>query len=235
MLNPDLIIYGGAFDPPHQGHIDCVQAAAERFPSSQIWITPAAQPAGAAGKHKNTTVSFDHRVKLCELAFAPLIDRHPQISISTVERDLPPPNFTIRTLAWVKATAGYKDLALLMGQDQLASFDRWRAPEEILKTASLIAVSRRQNEASSSGTAKATAESLITRLGLLADWVEAEGTWHFKGTDAKIAIIEKVMSDAESTALRQQLAGAENFREEWLPPQVLEYIKLHQLFKESHS
>lgn len=238
MLDPDLIIYGGAFDPPHQGHIDCVRVASEKFPSSQIWIVPAAQPAGASGQHKNTTIPYEHRAKLCALAFGPLMKAHPSITISAIEQDLPPPNFTIRTLAWLKATSGYKSFALLLGQDQLASFNKWRAPEEILETAALIAVSRRAHAAppakSSSDSAKSVASKILKNLGFNPQWSDTDASWHVPGTHIKITLIEKDLSDAESTILRQQLESNGAVREDWLPAPVLEYIKSHKLFRESH-
>jgi len=233
MGDPDLIIYGGAFDPPHQGHIDCVRVAAERFPTSQIWIVPAAQPAGASGQHKSTTLSFEHRLRLCELAFGPLMSSHPSITISTIERDLPPPNFTIRTLTWAKAKSGYKTFALLLGQDQLAAFDRWRAPEEILQTSAIIAVSRKSPAPGKSDEdPRSVASALLKSLGQVPQWSEHDQSWLVPGTTIKITMIEKELSDANSTALRDQLEGSGNIREDWLPEPVLEYIKSHKLFRE---
>ena len=193
---------------------------------------PAAQPAGASGVHKNTSVPFEHRLRLCELAFGPAMIAHPEISISSVEKDLPPPNFTIRTLAWIKGTLGFKTVALLLGQDQLASFDRWRAPEEILKAASIIAVSRSEISGISKETTKTTAQNLVAKLGLSAEWVDEESAWKLKEKGSRIFLIQKRISDAESTLIRQSLQDNSETREGWLPSSVLEYIKANQLFRE---
>ena len=50
--DPDIIIYGGAFDPPHQGHIDSIDCLHRRFPHAEILVIPGKIPAGALGAHK---------------------------------------------------------------------------------------------------------------------------------------------------------------------------------------
>jgi nicotinate-nucleotide adenylyltransferase len=141
---PLLIVYGGAFDPPHQGHVDCLRLTAQRFLEATFLVAPAFDPAGAAGQHKRTKVSFSDRIRLCQLAFDAEktgIEAH-RLTVSPIEAELPSPNYTIQTLESVASRNPGVRLCFLVGQDQLESFHQWHRPLEILKIASLIVVKR---------------------------------------------------------------------------------------------
>ena len=137
---PNLIIYGGAFDPPHAGHVDIVRKAIERFPEAQVLVMPAPAPAVAGSDDaKVPYATFEDRSAMAFLAFGPLSRR---VAISNLETKLPTPSFTINTLRALKTQHPTSRLGLLVGGDQLASFDRWRAWRDILAIATLIAVAR---------------------------------------------------------------------------------------------
>ena len=109
---PDIIAYGGSFDPPHQGHVDCVYKALETWPETKIIIFPGFQPAGARGLHKTPDTPFEDRLAMARLAFGEAAGR---IEISAVEKELPVPNYTINTLT--RFVSMYPDarLSLMMG------------------------------------------------------------------------------------------------------------------------
>ena len=127
-------VFGGTFDPVHNGHVLPVAAAAAKFQLERVLYVPA-----RLSPHKDA-VSTDarHRVAMVALAIA----GRPDWSIDLEELDRQPPSFTIDTLRAIAARHPDDELWLLMGTDILAGFARWREPEAILGLARLAAFHR---------------------------------------------------------------------------------------------
>lgn len=137
---PDLIIYGGAFDPPHAGHVDALRRALTRFPEAKAWVMPSAAAAVAgSATAKAAGASFDDREAMCRIAFEPLGS---DVAVSRLEAEMPAPNYTVETLRRIREQQPRAHLGLLIGRDQVSAFPRWREPDEIRRLATLIAVGR---------------------------------------------------------------------------------------------
>ena len=126
-----VAVFGGAFDPPHLGHVALVRAALEQFGFERILVVPAANP-----PYKKVVTSADIRAHLAELAFHDI----PQVELSTVELEPDGPRYTVDTLRRLRER--YDDLTLLVGTDQFAGFLHWREPDAILELAALAVASR---------------------------------------------------------------------------------------------
>ena len=127
-------VFGGTFDPVHNGHVLPVEAAAMKFQLRRVIYVPARL---SPHKHEAPT---DPRHRVAMLALA--IQNRPDWTIDLEELDREPPSYTIETLAAIQARHPGDELWLLMGTDLLAGFDRWRQPEEILKIARIAAFHR---------------------------------------------------------------------------------------------
>jgi nicotinate-nucleotide adenylyltransferase len=124
-------IFGGTFDPVHDGHLLPVEAAAARFRLEHVLYVPA-----RLSPHKEARPTDDrHRVAMLALALAGRPDR----SIDLEELDREPPSYTVDTLRAIRARSPRDEVWLLMGTDILAGFDRWRDPQEILRLARVAA------------------------------------------------------------------------------------------------
>ncbi len=127
-------IFGGTFDPVHNGHIFPVEAAAMKFQLRRVLYVPA-----RLSPHKEETpTDARHRVAMLALALA----GRPDWSIDLEELDREPPSYTVDTLRAVAARHPEAELWLLMGTDMLAGFGRWREPEEIMRLARIAAFHR---------------------------------------------------------------------------------------------
>jgi nicotinate-nucleotide adenylyltransferase len=126
-----VAVFGGAFDPPHLGHLALVRAALEQFGFERVLVVPAGAP-----PHKKVVASADIRAHLAELAFSDIA----QVEISTVELEPDGARYTVDTL--LRLGEKYDDLTLLVGADQFAGFLRWREPNTILELAALAVASR---------------------------------------------------------------------------------------------
>lgn len=222
----ELIAYGGAFDPPHMGHLDAANLALSSFPNAEMLILPAAAPAGAGGDHKSVAAPFAHRFSMCETQFAALGQR---ATVSTLEKDLPRPNYTVQTLRRLQARLPRQRLGFLLGEDQLTSFHRWHEPLEVLKLAKLLVVARRTPFGPRTGALTATVENLAQNLGLSWAWRDSQASL---SDGAKgIAVLSGDLNDAASSELRRQLARGEAPPAGWLHPEVLTYIEKHGLYR----
>ena len=124
-------VFGGAFDPPHFGHVALVRAALEHFGFERILVVPAGNP-----PHKEVATPAGIRARLAELAFAGIAEAE----ISLLELAPGGPRYTVDTLRRLRER--YDDLTLLVGADQFAGFLRWREPDRVLELATLAVANR---------------------------------------------------------------------------------------------
>jgi nicotinate-nucleotide adenylyltransferase len=115
-------LFGGAFDPPHLGHLALVRAACERFGLERLVVVVTGDP-----PHKEVETDAETRFALAELAFGGL----PGVELSRHELDRAGPSYTVDTARWAEERWG--DVVVLVGADELAGFASWRAPDEILE------------------------------------------------------------------------------------------------------
>lgn len=139
LASPRWILFGGSFDPPHEGHVGMARLALDAFPEADLSVVPAPAPAGASGTHKTPSATYAQRLAMCRLAFAQLGVR---CEVSAMEKTLPAPNYTVNTLEKARHERSNDQLGLLIGEDQLQSFARWHEPERITELAVLIVVGR---------------------------------------------------------------------------------------------
>ena len=81
-------------------------------------------------KTKNQLLNQNHRLMLVNTA----IDDHPNIRSNNIEFSLPQPSYTINTLVHLKEKYPQYKFSLIMGQDNLQSFNKWKNYEEILRS-----------------------------------------------------------------------------------------------------
>lgn len=129
-------IFGGSFDPPHEGHRHLARAAGSAFALDRIFWVPSQDP-----PHKETPrTPFEHRLEMCRLAIAGL----PGNEASGIEADLPRPSYSLNTIRALKARHAHPGDAwfFLIGADNWAIFPQWHQPAEVLKETRLIVYPR---------------------------------------------------------------------------------------------
>jgi nicotinate (nicotinamide) nucleotide adenylyltransferase len=138
VADPNIIYFGGAFDPVHKGHMDSVQIVREFFPNAKITVVPGFLPPRNANEQKSIATAFVDRVAMVVVAF----DEWAQVDVSSVEEELKTPNYTYLTLEKFSQENPGSRLAWMIGADQLQSFPTWRNPRRILELASLVVLPR---------------------------------------------------------------------------------------------
>ncbi len=126
-------IFGGSFDPVHKGHKKLALFMCEWLGLKKMLIIPA----GLSPFKISSGASSLQRFRMCELAFPEDI-----FTVSDMEIKREGKSYTIDTVKAVKELYPHEKLYLITGSDQLLSFNRWYKFDEILKNATLCAVSR---------------------------------------------------------------------------------------------
>ena len=120
-------VFGGAFDPPHTGHLALARAALAQLDLTQLRIVPT----GQAWHKVRALTDAAHRLEMCRLLFAPLAD----VWVDDSEIRRAGPSYTVDTLEVLQAQRPGARLMLLLGQDQAAGLAQWHRPEEIARLA----------------------------------------------------------------------------------------------------
>ena len=125
---------GGTFDPVHLGHVAMAEAAAACAGLDRVLIVPAAVPPHrpAAG------ASAADRLAMCRLAAA----GHPALEVSDIELRREGLSYTVDTLRELAAERPGDELHLLLGWDAARELGTWRSPDDVLRLARLVVVSR---------------------------------------------------------------------------------------------
>ena len=89
-------------------------------------------------KKKKTLLEDHHRLAMVRIA----VEDYPKLKASNVEFDLPQPNFTVNTLAYLEEKYPEKNFCLIMGEDNLKGFQKWKNYEVILNRYSIYVYPR---------------------------------------------------------------------------------------------
>lgn len=130
-------VFGGTFNPPHNGHVRLAKAAADELKLDKLLVIPSCIP-----PHKIAAKLADgqERLEMCRLAFS----CDPRFEVSPMELERGSRSYTVETLRELKALYPDSELYFIVGSDMLESFDKWYLWQEILSLSVLCAASREE-------------------------------------------------------------------------------------------
>lgn len=120
-------LYFGTFNPIHLGHLVIANHMVEFSDLDEVWFVVTPQ---SPFKTKKTLLVNNQRYQMVYEA----VKEYSALKPSKIEFDLPQPNYTINTLAVLseKYTNEY-EFSLIMGEDNLKGFHKWKNYEVILE------------------------------------------------------------------------------------------------------
>ncbi len=130
-----LGVFGGAFDPVHNGHLVLACECRDQLSLDQVWLIPSGQP---PHKDADRLAPAKSRVDMLELATA----GDPGLVVSRIEIDREGTSFTVETLEEISAAQPDSELFLLLGADSVEDLRNWPRPERIAELATLVSVNR---------------------------------------------------------------------------------------------
>lgn len=132
-------IFGGSFNPVHNGHIHLARAVMEELALDRIFFVPS-----RISPHRSSDeyVSGEDRLEMLRLACS----GHKGLEVSDYEIRSDRVSYSIYTVEHFRRLYPEDELFLLVGSDMLLSFDKWYRFEDILSQVSLAVVSREDGD-----------------------------------------------------------------------------------------
>ncbi len=204
-----LGIFGGMFDPVHDGHLAVARHALDRLALDRLLLVPCGTP----GHRGPALASGAHRLAMLELALA----EDPRIVADPVEIDAAGVSHTVRTLGGIRERFPRAALVLVLGLDAFLGLPRWREPEKLFGLASLLVIARRKLPMDKDMAGRFGGEMVGSPERL------------FAGGPGRVLLSAEPLSGASSSAVRKWIA--DGCRESPpLPAAVARHIREHGLY-----
>jgi nicotinate-nucleotide adenylyltransferase len=188
-------LYFGTFNPIHVGHLTIANHMAEYSELDQIWFVVTPQ---SPFKVKSSLLDNNQRF---EMVYRATKD-YPKLRSSDIEFGLPQPNYTINTLVHLQEKFPEHQFALIMGEDNLKSFHKWKNYELILEGSDIYVYPR-----------------------ISEGKIETQFNKH-----KKVHFINAPIMELSSTFIRNSIKAGKNVRP-MLPEHVWEYLDEMNFYK----
>ncbi|WP_165474692.1 nicotinate-nucleotide adenylyltransferase [Legionella nagasakiensis] len=209
-----LIIYGGSFDPPHNGHLKTAIAVQNEFHFDRFLFLPCKIPV----LKEVTMASCAQRISMLRLALLP----YRKFDVDTREIERHAPSYMVNTLESFRQEVGEKTpITLLMGLDAFLHLPKWHQWRQLLELSHILVIER-------PGTNPLNIpQSLKT---LLSHRETTEKNSLLTEANGKIVRYDAGQYDISSSWLRQQIKTGMDVHH-YLPPAVYHYIKEQGLYQ----
>jgi nicotinate-nucleotide adenylyltransferase len=206
------VLYGGTFDPVHDGHIAVALAAANAL-DTDIAMLPSADPPHRAPPG----ASAEQRAAMLDLAVAP----YPQLRVDRRELRRKGPSYTVDTLHDVRAEVGPNaPLVWLLGADAFRELQAWREWRQLFVLAHFVVAVRPGHalDRLDSGLVEATSSRWIPDVEALRS-APAGLLWR----------LDMPPQHEAASSVRERVAAGEEWQDD-VPPAVAAYIRAQRLY-----
>jgi len=126
-------VFGGSFDPIHNGHLAAASAVQQAMNLDRVLFVPAGDQ-----WQKHISASAQDRLAMVALA----IDQHPGFEVSDVDVRRSGATYTVDTLKELQSQNPDSNLFFILGTDAAAGLQSWKSPVELLNLAEFVVVTR---------------------------------------------------------------------------------------------
>ena len=144
-------VLGGAFNPPHVGHLVLAQEAIHALDLDELILVPT-----GTAPHKRIEPEPGPEIRLAMAEAA--VERFDGVSVSDFEVSRAGPSYAYRTLELLADDLPGSQLTFVMGADVAAGLESWRRPDRVLELARIAVAGR-------PGVDRAVVDAVIDRLG----------------------------------------------------------------------
>lgn len=132
-----ILIFGGTFNPIHNGHIKIALTAEEEYGFHEVYFVPS----GCDNRKIDDLASPEHRKIMCELALA----YYKNFQLCDYEMNQNYFSYTINTIKWFESRHPDAQLGLLLGSDNFMTFSNWYEARTIAQKVEIIVAPRDEN------------------------------------------------------------------------------------------
>jgi nicotinate-nucleotide adenylyltransferase len=210
---PLLVLYGGTFDPVHEGHLAVARCARDAL-AATVHFMPAADP-----PHRPAPgASAAQRVEMLELALA----GEPGLALDTRELARAEPSWTVETLRGLRRELGPEaPVALLLGADSFLGLPQWREWRQLFGLAHFV-VAERAGSPLDAGLPEPLAAAVEGRL--------VDDPARLREAPAgRVFRLRQPLQPGSASGLRARVAGGGDWQA-LVPPAVAGYIRRHRLY-----
>lgn len=201
------LLYGGSFDPVHNGHVHVARAAADHLRAARTFLIPAATP---PHKQRELLASAADRLAMCRLAVQLL----PSAEVSDWELSQNGPNYTLFTVRHFQSLAPTgAELCWLVGMDSLNDIGSWHRVRELADECTLV-------------TAPRPGQPVPDRAALLRVFSPAQAE------RIEQYVMPLAPINVSATEVRRRVRAGESIAD-LVPPSVAEYVATHALYREN--
>jgi len=194
-------LFGGSFNPPHNGHVAAAQYAFRSLKLDMLLVIPTSLP-----PHKDLakgSPSSAHRYRMTELAFEGMEN----VEVLDIELRRSGRSYTADTLKEIRRIYPLAEIFLIVGADMFLTIQDWYRPDEIFRTCTICALCRQRGQ---------LAELLEHRDFLAGKF----------GADC--IVLENREVEVSSTEVRKAIMS--NGNTDLIPDKVMEYIRENRLY-----
>ena len=209
MISKLIGVFGGTFDPVHNGHTKIIQNLLELLPFDEIKVIPNGQP-----PHRTSVCSNNDRLEMVNLAFKGIN----QISVDEREIHREGPSYAIHTAREILEEYHQDNIIWIMGSDAFSEIDTWFEWEDFLNIINILVMARPGSEIDS-----------ISTAGTLILERQTSNIDDLSYGAGKILIFDIDPINISSTQVRSNLAAGETVNELILED-VSDYIDSGKLY-----
>ncbi|MFT4256166.1 MAG: nicotinate-nucleotide adenylyltransferase [Pseudoxanthomonas sp.] len=213
------LIYGGTFDPIHDGHLAIARAARDEL-CTDVWLMPAADP-----PHRPAPgADAQQRAAMLALAVGDEPGLHVDLrELRRAQREPQARSYTIDTLRELRGELGDDaPLAMLVGADSFVGLPGWRQWRELFDLAHIV-IAERPGSPLDGGLPPELAAAVAGR------WRDDAGALAAAPAGGLFRLHQPLHPES-ATGIRQRIAAGGPWRE-GLPPAVADYIAAHGLYR----
>ena len=207
-------IYGGTFDPVHNGHLEVARRVLKFFELDEVIFVPACVP---PHKRNASITSAYHRFAMVALATA----ADQRLLVSTVELDAPDRPYAVDTIAGMLDET--RRLFFIIGADSWSEITTWHEWQRLVRMCDLIVVTR------PGYIAEPKTDNFVDLRGMegrpVVELIEDDES-------PRVFLTDVAMVDVAATEIRTAVRSGEVERlKAMVPPAVAAYIEKHGLYK----
>ena len=205
IMSQKIGLYGGSFNPIHNGHLIVARAVAERLDLERLIFLPSANP---PHKETETLAASAHRAEMVRLAIEP----EPAFEFSDFDLTRKGPSYTIDTVAHFRNESGAGvELCWIIGADSLVELPSWHRAGELVDQCRIVTAVR-------PGWTQIEWDKLLTPLS------------DKQLTRLQAGVVETPMIEISSSDIRQRVTRGRSIR--YLVPNcVRAYVETHRLYR----